>query len=916
MQLGESNPGEDKNPNGEEQQEEEGGRFGTAGSNIYSEGLDNPMILALSGSEVLPRRADVGDRDNPHKSAPVRGLAITFFGVVVIVALAFILPTAPKLSKLVRIVVLDNGGNEYDDEDDDDDDEIEEEEEEEEEEEGGGNSSRGAVSLWMEGSVVVALPGSLLPLPPCLIHPIFGCDLMAAVGGPNDGPNKHNVKPTTFLIPTWCSECNDFLFGIHEQGNTCKVCLKTLCFKCSLLAHCIPTPAVEPASSSIVPQSSAIRVSASTVIHDTRQVSLNSPSWCDKCQKFLWGLYNQGNQCRNCTLLLCSDCATLSCRGRTSPCGSGYRLLPFCRIPSVHNRCVGAINSPCTHTNCTSWCNGCGSGLCTDHVIRNDSLPPWLRRGTPSTGEVCEFCDYISKHREEFDRECDLTVARLHHDHRLTPFIHQCWASIYYTLPGGNYCPLDQILLEKNKDVIRGHGVWITHYLLCCPDPDVELLLQLPSEQRVECNQLLCPRKCPTACLFDVPEALLLLSSRTISNERVIAAAMSCLGTNIQSLILSLPAVVHSLESSHTSGKQRKAQIMWDFLVGQAKINFEFLAALFFTLCAFQGSTCIQSFLTSLSSLPEFPRYLLNTGPQIAAMQAGQNSFFVVPVPWYLPTELPQDNPFVSFVKVQTILSGTAPVKYKCLSASGTERNVIFKSGNLFKDHIVCNILQYFKNALEENMECMRGNIVCFKVIPVSPSCGLIQLVENSETLYKIQEGTLADYITDRRRFAYSTAAYTVMVFLLGLCDRHEGNIMIHDHCLSFHIDFEYLVGNETAAEYLLFVPTICIAQEAMSVIDMSKEEFLDLCHAVFVCLQRCLPFVSVILQTILVDRMTYITQANLESFLHSRFMIGLDQNESWEQLSFLIKTALDSLGARALTTNHKIAMLLRELKL
>ena len=112
----------------------------------------------------------------------------------------------------------------------------------------------------------------------------------------------------------------------------------------------------------------------------------------------------------------------------------------------------------------------------------------------------------------------------------------------------------------------------------------------------------------------------------------------------------------------------------------------------------------------------------------------------------------------------------------------------MFKRENLRKDQVIIKCIKLMDLLLKKE-----GTDMCirtYSVVPVSPVEGFIEFVKG-ETLTRATEkgqsismwmydhSKISDMNAIRQRFLTSTAAWTVIVYLLGIGDRHTENLLV-----------------------------------------------------------------------------------------------------------------------------------------
>lgn len=141
----------------------------------------------------------------------------------------------------------------------------------------------------------------------------------------------------------------------------------------------------------------------------------------------------------------------------------------------------------------------------------------------------------------------------------------------------------------------------------------------------------------------------------------------------------------------------------------------------------------------------------------------------------------------------------------------------IFKEGDdLRQDMLAIQMIRIMEKLwLREGLDL---RMVTFDCIATGERQGMVEMVQNAETLRKIQLNSSfltgpfnvkaidnyirlwntseLEYKTAVDNFIHSCAGYAVATYILGICDRHNDNIMVTTSGHLFHIDFGKFLGD------------------------------------------------------------------------------------------------------------------------
>ncbi|XP_055899738.1 phosphatidylinositol 4-phosphate 3-kinase C2 domain-containing subunit beta-like isoform X1 [Biomphalaria glabrata] len=198
---------------------------------------------------------------------------------------------------------------------------------------------------------------------------------------------------------------------------------------------------------------------------------------------------------------------------------------------------------------------------------------------------------------------------------------------------------------------------------------------------------------------------------------------------------------------------------------------------------------------------------------------------------------------------------------FKNANPKADSHYIIYKVGDdLRQDMLTLQMIRIMDNLwLQKGLDL---RMILFACLATGPKRGIIELITESETLRKIQVNygltgsfkdrpikewlqkhnpTELEYKRAVENFTRSCAGYCVATYVLGVCDRHNDNIMLKQSGHMFHIDFSKFLGD--AQMFGSFkrdrVPFVLTSDMGYVINDGGKQghnfqHFVDLCCQAF----------------------------------------------------------------------------------
>jgi hypothetical protein len=232
----------------------------------------------------------------------------------------------------------------------------------------------------------------------------------------------------------------------------------------------------------------------------------------------------------------------------------------------------------------------------------------------------------------------------------------------------------------------------------------------------------------------------------------------------------------------------------------------------------------------------------------------------------------------VDFDNISFKTSYTKPVVIPFHTSHG-KVSILFKRESIMNDVTVLNLMALsdiiLKDAFQLNLGC-----VVYPVMPITSNSGMIQIIDNAETVYSIEnkKKTIFQYICEKNedkiigdvmnKYLNSLVSYTLHSYFIGLGDRHLQNIMISHDGTIFHIDFGFILGTDAVP---LVSTEIKLNFDMLEVIggndSLRYKQYLDMCSHGTIILRKYFN-----LFFILLAQNTKFKERQIQRFILSRF--------------------------------------------
>jgi hypothetical protein len=474
---------------------------------------------------------------------------------------------------------------------------------------------------------------------------------------------------------------------------------------------------------------------------------------------------------------------------------------------------------------------------------------------------------------------------------------------IQYKIPTELYSKLETDMLWNNIKYLQGHNKYIMHLIKTCNnDVDLEKIIKIIDEPFVlDCKTMMCSRNCANNLTSFDAINILDYSFKHVPYSKVFKElALAYLDKNCpdEEFKCYIPYLVYNI-------KYDSYNIIGQFLLNRCLKNLYLLSALYWEIQLYTDvpylnlSKNLKHILSQDNYQPQFLKLLIGN-KLVKHLESINHSIYVENKQYddikdeynlskesIVPLNIEVSVNRILLNKIKIKDSATKPIIIPCITDTGNTYKIMYKNEDVRKDQIIMNII-YLMESIVLKEEGVNLEVVRYNILPIDNRSGLIEIIDEAETVYYIQEklkSNITNYIFEnnedstvksiRSKFIKSVAAYCVITYLLGIGDRHLDNIMITKDGRLFHVDFGYILGLDPVFNNpgIRITPNIIEAIGGLS--SKYYVEFQELSTKIYNCLRRNIDIFMHLL--LLLPKISDIglTEEQIKNQVITRFMPG-----------------------------------------
>lgn len=541
-------------------------------------------------------------------------------------------------------------------------------------------------------------------------------------------------------------------------------------------------------------------LAASVLIRNINNVWIddNMVTACYCCKAEFGYLFNRKHHCRNCGNIFCHKCAD-----------------KCIEIPAFITERPG----PADIWNISYYI----SSLKTPEERVCKQCYEFIKNKQRAYQKIIKIFDNpvsIDKIRELPDSDTD--VKNHYFDHL---------RNIQYYLPNHKYTDIDKKLLKANAMYFGKHSKYLMHLIKsidwgsvtnniamsnrpsACNNQLDFIISIIISDKNKSCNELYCTRTCSEILSCDDCINILYSCAETLPDKLTEFMFDIIEKTPEQVILCHLPFFISLIVKNSSS--QLLQRLLLKLLTQSTKMIYH---CFWFLTNAkekanHRETTNINRFINLFDKNLKkqmYGEYLFFAGliDNLANPADYLSSTFEKIKPVSLPYNPDKKIVSVDLSSISIKNSYTKPVVIPFQLDTGEVINLLFKKESIINDVTVLNLMTLCDIILCDNLNTNFGVIV-YPTMPLTANSGMIEIVENAETIYAItsKKKPILQHIIERNeerkigdvldRYTLSLVSYTLHSYFLALGDRHLQNIMITDDAAIFHIDFGYILGSD-----------------------------------------------------------------------------------------------------------------------